>query len=79
MNFELFKAFHASYSRAQRSNQHYYVIPHRDKVFISTSAYSINDNTLFYIVKSSGSITKYNNGLIFNVGPLDNLKAGDYV
>lgn len=78
MNQELFHAFNTAFSRAKKSGADCFVVPHRDKVFLSKYSFSVKDNKIFYIVKNTGTIIKYDGPMIFNMGKLDNLREDDY-
>jgi hypothetical protein len=78
MNQELFKAFNTAFSRAKKSKTEYLVVPDSRGPYITNSDYSIKYKQLFYMVKESGLIIKHNDGLVFNLGKLDNLLIDDY-
>jgi hypothetical protein len=78
MKQELFKAFHTAFSRAKKSGTDYFVVPDKYNVFIFQHPYSLKGDELFYIVKNTGVIIKYDSDMIFNLGTIDNMLASDY-
>lgn len=78
MNQELFRAFNTAFSRAKKSGTEFLVVPDSSGAYITNSDYSIKYKQLFYIVKESGLIIKHIDGLVFNMGKLDNMRKDDY-
>lgn len=78
MNQELFKAFNTAFSRAKKSGKTQFVVPDYHGIFISQFHFSIKNNQLYYIIKSNGVLVKFNHGMVFNMGEVDNLQEGDY-
>ena len=75
MNQELLRAFNAAFSRAKKSNIDHIVVPYKDNIFISSYHFSIKNDKTYYVVYNTGLIIKYVDGLVFNLGLLDNLQV----
>lgn len=77
MSNQLIHSLHTAFSRTKK-NDILYIVPAINGYSISTSSFSTNGIRLYYSINKQGVISKFDDGMIFNIGNIDNLDSSNY-
>jgi len=77
MSNELIYSLHTAFSRTKKNNI-LYIIPAINGYSISITDYSTIGIRLYYSINKDGIISKFDDGMIFNIGNIDNLDSNNY-